>query len=95
MFNIDTIVSEFVALTEMERQTKKRIDELRTIIFDHAGDSDSFTTSDYTIIIKQTESIRLDTKELYKDFPDIKKTYGKTSISKSIVAAKRDDTKTA
>ena len=95
MFNINSIVSEFVALTEMEKQTKKRIDELKAIIFDHAGDSDSFTTEGYTIVIKQTESIRLDTKALYKDFPDIKNTYGKTSISKSIVAAKRDDTKTA
>lgn len=95
MFNIDNIVSEFVALTEMERQTKKRIEELKTIILENACDSDSFTTSDYTIVIKQTESIRLDTKALYKDFPDIKNTYGKTSISKSIVTAKRDNTKTA
>ena len=95
MFNINNIVSEFVALTEMEKQTKKRIDELKTLIIDHAGDSDSFTTDNYTIVIKQTESIRLYTKALYKDFPDIKNTYGKTSISKSVITAKRDDTKTA
>lgn len=95
MININSIVSEFIALTETEKQTKKRIDELKAIIFDHAGGSDSFATDDYTIIIKQSESFRLDTKALYSDFPDIKNTYGKITISKSIIPARRDDTKTA
>lgn len=95
MTNINSIVSEFARLTEEEKQLKRRIDELKSIIFDQSGKSNSFETDDYTIIIKQTESTRLDTKSLYADFPDIKSAYGKTSISKSIVVAKRDDTKTA
>ena len=48
------------------------------------GDVDEFTTDLYRVYVKRTQSTRLDTKALYKDFPDIKETYGKTTVSRSL-----------
>jgi hypothetical protein len=49
-----------------------------------AGDLDQITTDVWTVYIKTTESLRLDQAALLKDFPDIKETYGKTTLSRSL-----------
>lgn len=49
-----------------------------------AGDLDQITTDAWTVYVKASESFRLDTVALYKDFPDIKETYGKTTVSRSL-----------
>ena len=49
-----------------------------------AGDLDQITTDAWTVYVKVTESLRLDQAALLKDFPDIKETYGKTSLARSL-----------
>jgi len=56
----------------------------KEIILAAAGTLDTITTDIYTVYVKESMSSTLDTRALYKDFPDIKNTYGKTTVSRSI-----------
>lgn len=85
--DINTIVAEYIAAKEAERDAKKRAEAMKKAILQHAGDAETFTTDLYNVIIKRTASERLDTDALYKDFPDIKNVYGKITTSTSIDAA--------
>lgn len=87
--DINTIVSEYIRATAAETAAKKRVAELKTALIDYARGAASFDTSDYTVIIKTTTSCRLDTKALYKDFPDIKDVYNRPTTSTSIITAAR------
>jgi len=84
--SINDIIAAYNAAKEQEKQAKKRAEEMKDLILAHAGGADNFTTDIYTVVIKTTTSSRLDTTALYKDFPDIKETYGRTTESKSITA---------
>ena len=83
---INEIITNYNAAKDAEREAKKRAEEMKALIIEHAKGAELFTTDVYTVTIKTTTSERLDTKALYKDFPDIKKTYGKTTTSKSVEA---------
>jgi predicted phage-related endonuclease len=85
--DINAIIADYIAAKEAERDAKKRADAMKKTILQYAGDAETFTTEDYTVIIKTTSSERLDTAALYNDFPDIKNTYGKVTTSTSIDAA--------
>ena len=76
---------------------RKAADAAKKFILASAGDGDKVTTDAWIVYIKRTESIRLDTDALYNDFPDIKETYGKTTISTSLDphALEGENTKTA
>lgn len=97
MENINVIIAEYLAEKDRESAAKKRAEYLKSLILDHIGNADHITTEEYTIIVKTSESVRLDTKALYNDFPDIKETYGKTTVSRTIAAARiaASDEKTA
>jgi predicted phage-related endonuclease len=84
--DINTIIADYIAAKEAERDAKKRADAMKKTILQYAGDAETFTTEEYTVIIKTTASERLDTASLYKDFPDIKNTYGKVTTSKTVDA---------
>lgn len=56
----------------------------KEFILSMAGGMDQITTDVWTVYIKTTESLRLDQTALLKDFPDIKETYGKTTLSRSL-----------
>ena len=83
--DINSIISELIIATEEEKAAAARIKAYKAMILDYAKDRDFFDTADYNVLIKSTESFRLDTKSLYTDFPDIKETYGKTVVSRSVV----------
>lgn len=85
--DINAIIADYIAAKEAERDAKKRAEAMKKAILQHAGDAETFTTDVYNVIIKRTASERLDTDALYKDFPDIKNTYGKITTSTSIDAA--------
>jgi len=89
--SINDIIAAYNAAKEQEKQAKKRAEEMKDLILSHAGNADNFTTDIYTVVIKTTTSSRLDTTALYKDFPDIKETYGRTTESKSITAVATAD----
>ena len=84
--DINTIITSYLQEKEQEKQAKKRADAMKALIIDYAKSADNFTTDIYTVVIKTTTSTRLDTTSLYKDFPDIKNTYGKTTTSQTIDA---------
>ena len=84
--DINTIIAEYIKAKEEENSAKKRAAAMKDLILQHAGNMDNFTTDIYTVVIKETTSSRLDTAALYKDFPDIKNTYGKTTTLKTVDA---------
>lgn len=93
--DINSIIAAYMAAKQQESDAKKRAAELKTMIVNHAAGKGTFTTSDYNVIIKTTTSSRLDTESLYRDFPDIKKDYGKTTTSTSVDIAKTAKTDAA
>ena len=93
--NINKMIKEYKTITDNMSAEKKTADMLKKQIMEYAKNNDCFMTDEYTVIIKTTESTRLDTTALYKDFPDIKETYGKTTVSKSLSIAENATVKTA
>ena len=85
--NIDSIIENYLQAKQAEADAKKRAATMKELILQHAGDADNFTTDVYTVIVKTTTSKRLDTSALYKDFPDIKDVYEKTTTSKTLAIA--------
>ena len=92
---INEIISAYLTAKEAEREAKKQADALKDLIMSAMGNNPLFESDLYTVFAKQTESTRLDTKALYKDFPDIKKDYGKTVTSVSLDIAEKVALKTA
>lgn len=92
---INEIISAYLSAREAEREAKKQADAMKDLIMSAMGSASLFETDVYSVFAKQTESIRLDTKTLYKDFPDIKKDYGKTVTSVSLDIAEKVALKTA
>jgi hypothetical protein len=84
--NINDVITSYLQAKQAEADAKKRAAAMKELILQRAGDADNFTTDVYTVIVKTTTSSRLDTAALYKDFPDIKDTYGKTTTSKTVDA---------
>lgn len=93
--NINEIISAYLRAKEAEREAKKQADAMKDLIMGAMGNNPLLETDVYSVFAKQTESIRLDTKTLYKDFPDIKKDYGKTVTSVSLDIAEKVALKTA
>jgi len=84
--DINTIIANYLEAKQAETENKKRAAAMKELIMQHAGHADNFTTDIYTVVIKTTTAARLDTAALYKDFPDIKEVYEKTTTSKTINA---------
>ena len=87
--SINETIAAYLAAKDAESAAKKRAAELKEIILAHAGSADNFQTDVFTVVIKTSETVRLDTAKLYKDFPDIKTEYGKITPSKTITAARK------
>ena len=83
--NINEIIAAYNAAHAEKTRLEKIEKEMKALILDHAGDNDHFSTDVYTVFIKTTMSDGLDTKALYKDFPDIKAEYGRPSEKIDIV----------
>lgn len=93
---INDVVSAYIKAKEAEKEAKKTADAMKSLILEKAGSDPLFETDAYSVFIKRTESTRLDSDALYRDFPDIKQAYGRTSVSCSIVIAdKASEQKTA
>lgn len=83
------IIAAYIAATEAEKAAKKQADAMKALLLDAMAGAAALETDLYSVIVKETESVRLDTKALYHDFPDIKKDYGKTTVSRSVTVAAR------
>ena len=93
--SINEIISAYVSACEEEKRAKKRAEEMKKLILSTMGNNPIFETDLYSVILNKTVSSRIDTKALYADFPDIKETYGKQSISVSLTIAEKSALKTA
>lgn len=93
--SINEIISAYVSACEEEKRAKKRAEEMKKLILSTMGNNPLFETDIYSVIMNKTVSSRIDTEALYKDFPDIKKDYGKPSISVSLTIAEKSALKTA
>lgn len=93
--SINEIISAYVSACEEEKRAKKRAEEMKKLILSAMGNNQLFETDLYSVIMNKTVSSRIDTKALYADFPDIKETYGKPSISVSLTIAEKAALKTA
>jgi len=91
--NIDEIIREYIEANNAAKKAAKRAGALKDIILQHAGNDAYFETDVYSVTIKDTVSERLDTASLYRDFPDIKKDYGRQSVSRSVIPAARKQEK--
>ena len=91
--SINDIISDYLSADATEKEAKKRKEEAKEKILNHVGTADGFNTDVYSVVVKKTDSCRINTKELIKDFPDIKKEYGYISTSVSLAIA--DTTKAA
>ena len=83
------MITAYLAAKEQEKKAKKQAETLKALILEKAGNNPLFETDCYSVFVKRKESTRLDTKALYADFPDIKETYGKTSVSLEIDIAEK------
>lgn len=93
--SINEIISAYISACEEEKRAKKRAAEMKKLILSAMGENPLFETDLYSVIMNKTVSSRIDTEALYKDFPDIKKDYGKPSISVSLTIAEKSALKTA
>ena len=91
------ILSAFIVAQEARKTAEKQEKALKAMILEFMGENELIETDLYSVIIKKTEKHMLDTTALYKDFPDIKKDYGKTTVSRSVdvVARSAAEQKTA
>ena len=81
------IISAYIAAKEAEKQAKKERKKLQAMILDAAGGADFFETDAYRIMI--------DTDAVYRDFPEFKDVYGKTTEYSVITVKAKAATKTA
>jgi predicted phage-related endonuclease len=86
---INEIIKSYLQEKAAETEAKKRAETMKALILEAAHGADYIETELYRVFIKATTSTRLDTKALYKDFPDIKEAYGKTSTSYTVDARER------
>jgi len=84
--SINEIIASYNAAKEAEKVAKATAEKMKALIIEAAKGAELFTTDLYTVTLKTSESVRLDTKALYKDFPDIKAEYGKVTSSVTVNA---------
>ena len=90
--NINGILKEYLDAKEQENAAKKRAEKARDLILEHTKGK-SFVTDEYTVLIENRPSVRLDGKKLEKDFPGIKDPaqYGIVSYSTYITITAAED----
>ena len=93
--NIDVIIAEYNRIKEEKASLEKQEKALREQILLFANEKTIVETDHYTVIIKSSERVTLDTKALYKDFPEMKEVYGKTTTVKTLAIAEKAAEKTA
>ena len=93
--NINNIISEYNRIKEEKTSLEKQEKALREQILLFANEKAMFETDQFTVIVKSSERVTLDTKALYKDFPEMKSVYGKTATVKTLAIAEKATEKTA
>jgi len=90
--SIDEIITAYIEAKETEAAAKKRAASMKALIIEFAAGAETFETDVFTVIMKKTTSVRLDTAALYRDFPDVKSVYEKRTESVTVVPARKPET---
>lgn len=91
--NINEMIENYLKAKETEKAAKKESEYLKDMILLYAGQKNAFNTESYNIIIKTQKRTSIDTERLYKDFPEMKQVYGKTTEFKIITAIEKQESK--
>lgn len=89
------IIAAYLAAKEAEKQAKKEKEKLQAMIQDAARGADFFETDAYRIMIDTRTRTSIDTDAVYRDFPEFKDVYGKTTEYSVITVKAKSATKTA
>ena len=94
---INEAIKTYTEQNAIASAAKKAAEQAKKFILSAMGNESELKTDSFIVYLKKTSSTRLDTESLYRDFPDIKETYGKESVSKSIDVHKlaKEESKTA
>lgn len=93
---INEMIKEYASAKQIEKEAKKQAEKMKDMILAYASGANNFETDIYSVIIKNNIRCGIDTETLYKDFPDLKDVYGKTTEYKTItIAEKKMEKKTA
>lgn len=84
--DINEIIAAYNAAKADESAAKKKKEKFAALIMAHAGGREFFTTDAYNVMIDTRTRTGIDTEALYKDFPEIKGEYGKTTTYNVITA---------
>lgn len=87
MNNINEIVARFETVRAMKAAAEKEEKQLRAELLRYAAGRSVFETEGFTVMIKTTSRVTLDTAALYKDFPDMRDVYGRTSTTTTVTTA--------
>lgn len=82
--DINTAAAAYMAAKEKERAAKKAAEAARAELIAAAGGRDVLTTDEYIITFTHKPRTIIDTVALYRDFPDLKNAYGRSSDSVSV-----------
>lgn len=91
--SINELIMNYNRAKETENAAKKEKETLKQLILNYANGRELFDTEEYTVIITKRPQNRIDTEKLYKDFPDFKDVYGKTTVSEIITAKEKQTQK--
>jgi len=94
MFDINNVIAEYIETSENRKALEKKEKELKKAI-EQFNNNKPFNTDIYSVYFEARKREGLNTKELYKDFPDIKKEYGTITEYYIIHATEKAEEKTA
>lgn len=92
---IDEMITGYLAAKEAEKQAKKEKERLQALILDKIGKTDFFETDAYRIMIDVRSRTGIDTEAVYRDFPEFKDVYGKTTEYTVLTVKAKSAAKTA
>ena len=83
---INEAIKTYTEQNAIASAAKKAAEQAKKFILSAMGNESELKTDSFIVYLKKTSSTRLDTESLYRDFPDIKETYGKVTTSKTVAA---------
>ena len=94
--SINEMVAAYMEETENEKRAKKAAAALKESIMAYMAGNKSLVTDEFSVILKETKSRRLDNEKLYAEFgkKETLELFGKDSVSVSIIVSELANTET-
>lgn len=94
--SINEMLAAYMEETENEKRAKKAATALKEEIISYMHGEKSIVTDEFSVILKETKSRRLDNEKLYAEFgkKETLELFGKDSVSVSIIVSELVNTET-